>query len=94
MPKKPLIEFPQRHRTTASYWHGGQTSALYAVSSSGAIAVDRLPLLQGELEDCVRIVENAEPSEAKARDEDELRSFYFYVLGKVRKAEIAGLLTD
>lgn len=36
-------------RTVASYWHGGQGSALYAFASSGTI-VDGL---ESEIEECI-----------------------------------------
>ena len=42
----------ERAREIAGLWHGGQSTALYAFSSSGAI----LSYINSEIEECLRVV--------------------------------------
>ena len=40
------------HRNTASGWHGGQSSPLYAYASTGSI----VPGVLGEVDDCLQLL--------------------------------------
>ena len=53
----------------AQYWHGGQFSELYKLSSSGEI--DEIDSLIAEIEDCEKILDTVEDD----TDEEELDNY-------------------
>ena len=64
----PMVNVPSELLQVCSDWHGGQTSAMYSVSSTGTIYnIDTLSALSCELLQCAKQVRAIEPSTKLAR---------------------------
>ena len=73
-------------RELAASWHGGMTSPLYALASSGAIADG----LVREIEECITIAEQYDADPDYAADIPRLRHLLVYVRSHGYRGPVEG----